>query len=160
MPMYNRTWSRLWCDPSRELQARVRTPAQRARSRRRGEQQTGHRMFMAGLQFTTHAAAEFDPPRLVGSLEVVEVDLSSMLENIFEAGDAQMSPWWRGAAARMKVRSPSSTPSFPSFFYGEQEVPVSKFRRRLDNPNVRRSGILDDDDTGSPTPRRRGRRIN
>ena len=73
-------------------------------------------MFMAGLRFATHAAAEFDPPRLVGSLEVVKVDLSSMLENIFEAGDAQMSPWWRGAAARMKVRSPSSTPSFPSFF--------------------------------------------
>ena len=71
-------------------------------------------MFMAKLQFTT-SAAEFNPPHVVGSLEVVEVDLSSMLENLFEEGDAQLSPWWRDAAAHMNVRSPSSPPSFPSF---------------------------------------------
>ena len=45
-------------------------------------------MPMAELQFTAHAAAEFDPPHLVGSLEVAEVDLSSMLESIFKEGDA------------------------------------------------------------------------
>ena len=72
-------------------------------------------MPMAELRFATHAAAEFDPPHLVRSPEVAEVDLPSMLENVFEEGDAQLSPWWRDAAARMKVRSPSSTPSFPSF---------------------------------------------
>ena len=74
-------------------------------------------MPMAGLRFTTHAAAEFDPPHLVSSLEVAEVDLSSMLENLFEEGDAQLSPWWRDhdAAASMKVHSPSSPPLFPLF---------------------------------------------
>ena len=49
-------------------------------------------MPMAELRFTTHAATEFGPPHLVGPLEVAEVDLSSMLENVFEEGDAQLSP--------------------------------------------------------------------
>ena len=82
---------------------------------------------MAKLRFTT-SAAEFDPPHAVGSLEVVEVDLSSMLENIFKEGDAQLSPWWRDAAVRMKVRFPFSTPPFPSFLTANKEFLVSKIR--------------------------------
>jgi hypothetical protein len=73
-------------------------------------------MFMAGLRFTIPPAAEPDPPHLVGSFRVVEVDLFSMCENICAEGDgAQLSPWWRDATARMKVRSPYSTP-FPPLF--------------------------------------------
>ena len=67
-------------------------------------------MFMAELPFATPSAAEPDPPHLVGSFMVVEVDLSSMFENICAEGDgAQLSPWWRDPTAHMKVRSPSST---------------------------------------------------
>lgn len=43
-------------------------------------------MFMARLRFATPPAAEFDPPHLVSSFRVVEVDLSSMFENICAEG--------------------------------------------------------------------------
>ena len=71
---------------------------------------------MAGLRFTTPPAAEFGPPYLVCSFGVVEVGLSFMCENVCAEGDgAQLSPWWRDATARMKVRSPYST-LFPPLF--------------------------------------------
>ena len=73
-------------------------------------------MFMAELPFTTSSAAEPDPPHLVGSFRIVEMDLPFMFENICTEGDgAQLSPWWRDATACMKVCSPSST----LFSYGE-----------------------------------------
>ena len=50
-------------------------------------------MFMAELPFTTSSAAEPDPPHLVGSFRIVEMDLPFMFENICTEGDgAQLSP--------------------------------------------------------------------
>jgi hypothetical protein len=57
------------------------------------EQQREDRMCVGELPFTTPSAAEPDPAHLVGSLRVIEVDLSPMLENICAEGDgAQLSP--------------------------------------------------------------------
>jgi len=66
-------------------------------------------MCMAELPFTTPSAAEPNPPHIISSFRVVEVDVSSMFENICAEGDgAQLLHWWRDATIHMKVPQPGS----------------------------------------------------
>jgi len=73
---------------------------------------------MVALRFTPCSAAQPDQTYFIRPLGVIEVDVSSMFENIFAEGDTPLSPWWPDVATPIKVR-PSSDTSFSFLPHGE-----------------------------------------
>lgn len=62
-------------------------------------------MFLVELSFTAHSAMQSHPSYLVGPFKIIEVDVSSMLQDVLAKGECtHLSPRQRDVAALAYVK--------------------------------------------------------